>query len=138
MVKSYEINLTTKGRIDVINIQDNVHESLRQSGLKNGTLTVFVPGSTGALSTVEYEPGLVKDIKEFFDKLVPYGKKYAHHDTWHDDNGSSHLQATLMGPSITIPVVNGQLTLGTWQQPIFIDFDTRGRNRRLVIQIMGD
>lgn len=138
MVANYEVGFKSQGRIDVINIQKEMEHCLVKSGIQNGLITAFVPGSTAGLSTVEYEPGLVRDIKDFFGELIPYGKAYAHHNTWHDDNGSSHLQATLMGPSLAIPVVDGHMTLGTWQQPILVDFDTRPRTRRLVVQVVGE
>jgi len=100
-------------------------------------LTAFVPGSTGALTTIEYEPGLLEDIPALFEKIAPRDFPYRHHETWHDDNGSAHLRAALVGPSISVPFVQGRLTLGTWQQLVLVDFDTRPRRRRLVVQIIG-
>ena len=101
-------------------------------------MTVFCPSSTSALTTVEYEPGAVADLKRMFEELVPSGKDYAHNDTWEDGNGHSHMRASLLGPSLTIPFVEKTLTLGVWQQVIYIDFDIRPRQRELVIQFMGE
>ncbi|MCK4237373.1 MAG: secondary thiamine-phosphate synthase enzyme YjbQ [Candidatus Krumholzibacteria bacterium] len=112
--------------------------ALRESGLVTGQLTVFVPGSTGAVSTVEYEPGLMKDLPELFEKLIPSGVTYNHDATWGDGNGFSHLRASIVGPSLTIPVSGGELTLGTWQQVIFLEFDNRPRKRIVHISILGE
>jgi secondary thiamine-phosphate synthase enzyme len=106
--------------------------------MKNGIVAVFNPGSTGGLTTIEYEPNLVKDLKEALEVLAPSDKTYAHSMTWHDDNGSGHIRSSLMGPSIAVPFVDGELTLGTWQQIVFCDFDTQPRRRKLVVQIMGE
>ena len=130
------IDVETKGRRSVVNLSRQLASIVSKSGVRDGVLTVFVPGSTAALTTVEYEPGLVKDIDAFLERLLPYREHYAHHETWHDDNGAAHLQAALLGPSLTIPIVGGELTLGTWQQPVLIDCDTRPRRRRLVVQIL--
>jgi secondary thiamine-phosphate synthase enzyme len=138
MVENRRLVLSTKGKIDVINITDLVSHELKTSSINNGQAHLFCIGSTGALSTVEYEPGLVKDIREFFDGIIPYGKPYHHHNTWHDDNGSSHLQATLLKPNLSIPIEDGNLILGTWQQIIFVDFDTRSRKRTIHCQFMGE
>ena len=115
-----------------------VQAALVRSDLRAGTATVFVPGSTAGLTTVEIEPGLVKDLREAFEKIAPAGKDYHHHATWGDDNGNSHVRASLLGPGITIPFTEGRLILGTWQQVILIDFDTRSRKRDIVVQILGE
>ena len=115
-----------------------VEDVVRKSKIKNGIVTIFVPGSTGGLTTVEYEPGLIKDLKEILEKLFPYKARYAHNATWGDGNGSSHVRASFLGPSITVPFKNGELTLGTWQQIIFLDFDIHPRSRKLIVQIIGE
>jgi len=130
------ISVSTKGRRDVLDITPDLSAIVKKHGVESGIVVVFVPGSTAALTTIEYEPGLKKDIDVYLDRLFPYGEPYHHHETWHDDNGSSHLQAAMLGPSITIPVVDGNLTLGTWQQVVLIDCDTRPRNRQLVVQML--
>jgi len=138
MVKTEYIEVSTKGFSDIQDITSELGKIIRKAGITDGIVTVFVPGSTGGLTTIEYEPGLVKDIPEVLEKIAPLKGRYHHHNTWHDDNGSSHVRAALIGPSITVPFVEGELTLGTWQQVVFIDFDTRPRSRKLVAQLMGD
>lgn len=115
-----------------------LQKKLAETGLKEGQATVFVAGSTAGVTTVEFEPGLVKDLNEFFQKIIPEGPDYHHHDTWGDDNGSSHVRAALLKPSLTVPFSKGQLLLGTWQQVVVIDFDTRPRRRSVILQFMGD
>ncbi len=137
-VVTKHLELSTAGNAESIDITTGLTSALGESGLADGVLTVFVPGATGALTTVEYEPGLIRDMPELWEKLVPSSKSYHHDMTWHDGNGHSHLRATLLGPSISIPFVDGALTLGTWQQVIFIDFDVRGRSRKLVLQFVGE
>ncbi len=130
------ITLSTNGKRDVTDITSKMQEIVTGSKIKSGIAVAFAPGSTGAITTIEYEPGLKKDINLFLEKLIPYGGNYQHHNTWHDDNGAAHLQAAMIGPSITVPVIDGVLGLGTWQQVVFIDCDTRPRNRRIIIQIV--
>jgi len=139
-VKNYtrEIKFSTKGFDDIIDITKDVVEILRESHIKNGIVTLFIPGSTGGITTIEYEPGLKKDFPEMMDKIAPQEKNYHHNETWHDGNGFSHLRASLIGPSLTVPIVNGELSLGTWQQIVFIDFDNRDRKRRVIAHIIGD
>ncbi len=132
------INVSSKGNTDIIDLTSQAVQILQQSGLKEGQMTVFAPGATAAVSTVEYEPGLLKDIPEMLDKIAPQGPPYHHDQTWHDGNGHSHLRATLMGPSMTIPFENGALILGTWQQIILLDFDNRQRQRSIVCQLIGE
>lgn len=137
-IETHFIELTTKGNTHIIDITENVQDILTKARFREGTTTVFVIGSTGGITTVEFEPGLVNtDLPRLFDILAPYGEHYAHHNTWGDDNGSSHLKASLLGCSLTVPFMDGSLLLGTWQQIVFIDFDTRPRNRRLVVQLSG-
>ena len=138
VVQTERLSFNTKGDCDIIDITDAVSKKLSSTQMKNGIVTVFVVGSTGGLTTVEYEPGLVKDLNELFEKIIPSNQSYHHDETWHDGNGHSHLRASLLGPSLTVPFESGQLLLGTWQQIIFIDFDIRRRNRELILQFMGE
>lgn len=138
MIVTRTIELSTRGRCDIHNITDQVRDHVNSSGVESGTVTVFVPGSTGGLTTIEYEPGLIKDLPELMEKLIPSDRPYEHDKTWHDGNGFSHLRSALIGPDITIPFVSRKLTLGTWQQIVFLDFDNRGRQRKLIVQIVGE
>ena len=140
MVKTQTIELNTQGNGEVHDVTDQVTDVVRASGLSDGIATVFVRGSTGAVSTIEYEPGLEVDLRDYFDRAVPQGIPYQHDRRWHDGNGNghSHVRATLLGPSLTVPFVEGRLTLGTWQQIIFVDFDARPRSRTLIVQVMGE
>ena len=131
------ITLKSDGHCHIIDITDSVAGSIQDSQKLNGLVTVFVPGATGAITTIEYEPGLLRDFEEFLEKIIPQGKNYYHNMAWHDGNGHSHIRASLIGPSLTIPLVQGNMTLGTWQNIVFIDFDNRPRSRKLVIQIIG-
>lgn len=133
-----KIKLNSNGDTDIIDITSEVSGALKGTGLKNGLVTVFVSGSTGGLTTVEYEPGLVADLKKFFEKIAPKSGKYEHNLRWHDGNGYAHVRASFLGPSISIPFVKGGLRLGTWQQIIFIDFDNRPRSREITVQILGE
>lgn len=139
MVKTKKIRLKTRGNCDVVNITEQALEAAGESGIKDGTVTLFNVGSTAAITTTEYEPGLVNyDLKAAFEKIAPRSGRYEHEKTWHDDNGHSHVRASLLGPSLSIPVVDGELTLGTWQQIILVDFDTRARTRTVICQIVGE
>jgi len=138
MIATKYISLKAKGNTDVIDITRNCQKIVDSSRMKNGTLTVFNPGSTGGLTTIEYEPNLVKDLLVSLEIIAPSGKVYEHSKTWHDDNGSAHIRSVFIGPSLTVPFVDGKLTLGTWQQIVFCDFDTRARERRLVVQVIGE
>jgi len=133
-----KIEFKTKGNPDLVNITDKIKDILAESGLKKGSVTVFVVGSTAAITTFEYEPGVVKDMQELYEKIIPRNKHYEHDDTWGDANGFSHLRAALQGPSLVIPFDRGELTLGTWQQVVLADFDNRPRKREIVIQIIGE
>ncbi|OYT55003.1 MAG: secondary thiamine-phosphate synthase enzyme [Candidatus Altiarchaeales archaeon ex4484_2] len=119
-------------------ITGQVEEKVKGSGLGKGTVTVFIPGATGSVSTIEYEPGLLKDFPRAMERIAPAGIDYEHHKTWGDDNGRSHVRATLMGPSLVVPFVDGKLMLGTWQQITAVNFDTREREREIILQIMGE
>jgi secondary thiamine-phosphate synthase enzyme len=138
MVITKEIQLKTKGNCDTQDITSQVEEAVRASGLGDGVVTVFCPGSTGGLTTIEFESGVVHDLCQVLDEIAPPDRDYRHHLRWHDDNGHSHVRAALIGPSLTVPFVEGQLTLGTWQQIVFMDLDTSARSRRLVLQILGE
>jgi len=133
-----KIVLSTKGNPDLIDITDKVADILTSSGLKKGNVTVFVVGSTAAITTFEYESGLVSDMRDLYEKLIPQNKHYNHDETWGDANGFSHLRAALQGPSLTIPFENAKLMLGTWQQIVLAEFDNRPRKREVVVQIMGE
>jgi secondary thiamine-phosphate synthase enzyme len=141
-VHSDSIEVSTKGHCDVVNITEQLVEAVRRAGAWDGIATVFVPGSTASVSTIEFEPGAVQDIGVVLEKLAPEAGPYhhheRHHESWGDDNGSSHARACLMGPSVTVPFVNGKLTLGTWQQVVLLDFDTQPRERKLVVLIIGE
>jgi len=137
-IQTKRIEKNTKGFSDVIDITDEVASFIEQCKVKNGIATIFVPGSTGAVTTVEFEPGLKKDVPEFVEKILPQNADYHHNETWHDGNGFSHMRAALYGPSLTVPFDNGKLTLGTWQQIVLLDFDARPRKRQIVIQVIGE
>lgn len=133
------IQLHTAGKNEIVDITAHVSQILEESNLMEGQITVFAIGSTTGITTIEFEPGLVHyDVAEMFEKIAPYAKNYRHNQTWGDDNGASHLRSFLTGTSYTCPFVNGQLLLGTWQQIVFVDFDTRPRDRQIVVQAMGD
>lgn len=139
MVITKNIEVQTKGNCDIIDITPQAAQAVAESGVAAGTATLFNVGSTAGITTTEYEPGLVKhDIKAAFEKIAPQNGQYRHEETWHDDNGHAHIRATLLGPSLVVPIVDGKLTLGTWQQIILIDFDTSPRTRQIVCQIMGE
>ena len=133
-----EIQLRTKGHTEAQDITGDVARAVEGSGLQSGVVTLFCPGSTGGLTTIEFEEGVVEDLKQVLDEITPPDRDYRHHQKWGDDNGSSHIRAALVGPSLSVPFVNRKLTLGTWQQIVFIDFDTRGRARTVIVQIMGE
>jgi len=138
MIHTSQIRFETRGHCDVRDITSELNSALDSTGLDQGQVLVFVPGSTAGITTVEFEPGLVRDLNEFFERLIPEQADYHHHATWGDDNGSSHVRAALLKPSLTLPFDRGQLLLGTWQQVVLVDFDTRPRERRVVVQISGD
>jgi len=137
-VKTSSIQLNTRGDADIHDITDAVADAVTKSGLKDGTVTIFTPSSTSGLTTIEYEPGALSDLRRLFDEILPANRDYAHNARWGDGNGHSHVRASLLGASLTVPFVAGRLTLGTWQQIIYVDFDIRPRRRELVVQIMGE
>jgi len=132
------ITESTAGFCDIIDITAKLKEQVRTARIRSGTATLFVNGSTAALTTIEHEPGLVNDLKEFLEKQIPSDRRYHHDDRWGDDNGFSHLRATLFGPSLAIPIVDGTPALGTWQQIILMDFDNRPRSREIIVQLIGE
>jgi secondary thiamine-phosphate synthase enzyme len=136
-VETAFIPIETGGNTDIIDLTDRAAQTLRASGLLNGIITFFVSGSTAGLTTIEFEPGLLQDMPEAFDKIAPSSRSYHHDATWHDGNGHSHVRAALLGPSLTVPFQNGKLLLGTWQQIVLVDFDNRPRSRKIVVQMMG-
>ncbi len=138
MILTETIRFKTNGDCDVVNITHHVEAQLATSNLKNGIVTVFVTGSTAGVTTIEYEPGLVADIKEAFERIAPKGIPYAHNETWGDGNGYSHIRASLLGASLIIPLENFKMVLGTWQQIVLIDFDNRPRKRDVVVQVTGE
>jgi len=137
-IQTETISVSTKGYTDIIDLTDELNRRLAETGMRSGTVTLFIGGSTAGLSTIEYEPGLLKDLPEMFDQVAPYEKDYAHHQTWGDRNGAAHCRAPLIGPSLVIPFVNRRFTLGTWQQVVLFDFDDRGRQREVVCQFQGE
>ncbi len=133
------IEARTRGNDEILDITPDIQRIAGESGVHTGQLTAMVVGSTGALTTVEYEPGLVThDLAAALEKIAPRDGRYRHEETWHDDNGHSHVRATLIGPSLALPVVGGEVPLGTWQQVVLIDFDTRPRKRRVVVTVVGE
>jgi len=137
-VETHEFSIATNGYCDVRDVTGTVAGLLERSGISDGTVTVFTPGSTAGVTTLEYEPGLLKDIPALFENLVPRGAAYAHDATWGDGNGFSHVRAALLGASLTVPVRSGKLLLGTWQQIVVIDFDNKSRRRKVIVQVMGE
>ena len=132
------IYLDTRGNSDVQDITKQLTDIVARNELAAGIVTIFCPSSTSALTTIEYESGAVSDLRRLFEEIVPQHREYAHNERWHDGNGHSHIRAALLGPSLTIPFVDRKLTLGTWQQVIYVDFDVRPRQRELVVQVIGE
>lgn len=137
-VVSERIGLETRGEVDILDITGEVQSIVKRSGAEKGIAVVFVPGSTAAVTTIEYEPGLLTDFPSTLERLAPKNASYEHEKRWHDGNGHSHVRASLLGPSLTIPIKDGKLTLGTWQQVVLVELDARSRSRELVVQILGE
>ena len=133
-----EISIKTMGEVDIIDITENIQEFVNKSKIKNGIACIFVAGSTGCITTIEYEPGLKKDLPRILQNIAPKGENYFHHETWNDDNGHSHIRASLIGPSLTVPIKEKKLIHGTWQQIVFIELDTTPRQRNIIVQIIGE
>ena len=138
MVVTQEFHLSCKGYCDIHNITAPVAEAIRASGLKEGIALVFTPSATSAITTVEYEGGMLADFEAFFERIASQAWEYKHNERWHDGNGFSHVRAALLGPSVSVPFTNGKPILGTWQEIAFLDFDNRHRERRIVVQMVGE
>lgn len=132
------IKIHSRGENDMIDLTEKISDFVKKSGISHGIVTVFVSGSTGSIITIEYEPGLIKDFPEMLNRIAPRDLDYGHEKMWHDGNGHSHVKASLVGPSLTAPFNDGKLCLGTWQQIVFVELDTRSRSRDLIIQIIGE
>jgi len=137
-VTTISLTIHSQGNADIQDISVAVENAVAQSGLTNGTVTVFCPSSTSGVTTIEYEPGCLSDLRRLFNEIIDPRQAYAHNARWGDGNGHSHVRAALLGASLTIPFVEGRLTLGTWQQVVYLDFDVRPRQRELVLQVMGE
>ena len=137
-VQTFPLLLETQGNADILDITDRVSALVSKSTMTQGTVTIFCPSSTSGLTTIEYESGALSDLRRLLDEIIPPDREYAHNARWHDGNGHAHVRAALLGPSLTVPLVEGRLTLGTWQQIIYVDFDTRPRRRELIVQIIGE
>src|SRR4030095_4318038 len=133
-----EFRISTRGEGEMHDLTDKVATLVGECEIADGVVVVFVPGSTAGLTTIEFEPGLIQDFPPAMERLAPRQMNYAHDERWHDGNGHSHVRASLLGPSLTVPFVDGELTLGTWQQIIYIDFDNRPRQRKLILQLVGE
>jgi secondary thiamine-phosphate synthase enzyme len=138
MVKNFSIQISTQGNADVHNITELVEKKVGESGIDKGIVTIFCPSSTSAVSTIEFESGCIADLQRLFNEILSPEKNYAHNSRWGDGNGHSHIRATLLGPSLTVPFEGRELLLGTWQQVIFIDFDNRPRQRKIILQLIGE
>lgn len=138
MVETHEIHLSTQGYCDIQNITEAVAGSVQASRLSNGIAVIFTPSATSAITTVEYESGMLADFEDFFERVAAQAWDYKHNERWHDGNGFSHVRAALIGPSLTVPFIAKRLSLGTWQQIVFLDFDNRSRSRKVIIQLIGD
>lgn len=136
-VLTKKIHVITRGQDDMIDLTGNVSEFVSSSGIRQGIVTMFVVGSTAAITTIEYEPGLRKDFPKMLERITPSDIEYDHQKMWHDNNGHSHIRASLVGPSLTVPFDDGNLMLGTWQQLVLVEMDTRGREREIILQIIG-
>ncbi len=137
-VYTHRLEEKTQGFCDIINITTKVQDQVKREKIRRGLVCLFVSGSTASLTTIEYEPGLIRDLKDFLERLIPSNKRYHHDERWGDNNGFSHLRASLLGPSLQIPIEAGQLLLGTWQQIVLLDFDNRPRTREILIQMIGE
>lgn len=137
-VLTKHLELQSRAENDVIDITEKVQQAVEESRLDEGVATVFVPGSTAAVTTIEYEPGLTKDFTEMLGRVAPQSVTYEHQKRWHDDNGRSHVKASLVGPSLSVPFVGGRLTLGAWQQIVIVELDIRSRKREIVVQLVGE
>jgi secondary thiamine-phosphate synthase enzyme len=133
-----ELHFSTKGEVEIVDLTGKVNNAVRESAVNDGIVTIFVPGATGAVTTIEYEPGLLHDLPAALERLFPRGIEYEHELRWHDGNGHSHVRAAFLGPSLTVPFKDQRLMLGTWQQVVFVELDNKPRSRRVILQIMGE
>jgi secondary thiamine-phosphate synthase enzyme len=136
-VVTKELHFSTRGEVEIVDITEKVNSALRESAIKKGIVTIFVPGATGAITTIEYEPGLLSDLPTALERLFPKGIEYGHELRWHDGNGHSHIRASFLGPSLTVPFNDQTMMLGTWQQVVFVELDNKRRSRRIILQILG-
>lgn len=136
-IETYSIAISTKGNCDIIDITDQISSIISNNRFAEGNVLIFAGGSTAGITTIEYEPGLLKDYPKFFERIAPVSINYEHDNTWHDGNGHSHIRAAIQGASLTVPFNRGKLLLGTWQQIVFVDFDNRSRKREITVQITG-
>ncbi|MHA1208288.1 MAG: secondary thiamine-phosphate synthase enzyme YjbQ [Candidatus Freyarchaeota archaeon] len=137
-VETKRISFSTQGEVHIVDITGMVQKAVSESGVSDGIVTVFVPGATGAVTTIEYEPGLLKDLPRILERISPKSMDYEHELRWHDGNGHSHCRAAVLGPSLTVPFTQKRLMLGTWQQIVFVELDVRPRNRNVILQIIGE
>jgi secondary thiamine-phosphate synthase enzyme len=136
-IETHSISISTKGNCDIVDITNEIENILNKTGMIEGNVLIFAGGSTAGITTIEYEPGLLKDYPQFFDRVAPTNINYEHDNTWHDGNGHSHVRAAIQGASLTVPFKNYKLLLGTWQQVIIVDFDNRSRKRNITVQFTG-
>jgi secondary thiamine-phosphate synthase enzyme len=136
-IGTYSIHKSTRGKCDIVDITDEVQSLIKKNDFVEGNVLIFAGGSTAGVTTIEYEPGLLKDYPNFFEKIIPSNLNYEHDNTWHDGNGHSHIRASIQGASLTVPFAEGRLLIGTWQQIVFVDFDNRSRKREITVQIVG-
>ncbi len=128
--------IKTQGFNDILNITEKVEKAVQESGVQEGIVLIFVPGSTAGITTIEYEPGVIEDLKNVFEKIAPKNGDYKHEEAWHDGNGFSHVRAAILGPSLTLPIENGKMLLGSWQQIVLVDFDNKPRKRQIIIKVV--
>jgi len=136
--EAHHFSVNTTSKTDIIDLTPRVRQEMAKTGVRNGTVTLFIPGSTAALTTIEFESGVINDLRKAIERIAPEDLHYEHDERWRDGNGYSHVRAALIGPSLHIPVVDGELTLGTWQQIVLLDFDNRPRRRRIIMQTLGE
>lgn len=138
MIKTYELTRKTTAKTDILDLTEDVEDRIAQAGAHNGHVLIFTPGSTAAITTIEYEPGVVDDLREAIERIAPSDIHYKHDARWGDGNGYSHVRAALLGASLTVPIIEGRLMLGTWQQIVLVDFDNRPRQRKILIQVLAE
>ena len=137
-IEAHQFLVKTTAQTDIVDITPQVTQEISRSSIQNGAVALFIPGSTAALTTIEYESGAISDLREAIERMAPEGLYYEHNERWKDGNGYSHVRSALLGPSLHIPIIDGQMTLGTWQQIVLLDFDNRPRERRIIAQLIGE